>query len=70
MPEDNYEKTTLPRVARSSNCLLDVSQCRQERVPLSGELKWLSELCGEFVQGGVYLLGGAPGGFKSGLQPF
>ena len=36
-------------------------------MPLSGELNWLGDLCGEFVQGGVYLLGGAPGGFKSGL---
>jgi DNA repair protein RadA/Sms len=30
-------------------------------------MRWLQELCGEVVQGGVYLLGGAPGGFKSGL---
>jgi hypothetical protein len=30
---DNYLASTLPGVVRSSNCLLDVSQRRQERVP-------------------------------------
>jgi DNA repair protein RadA/Sms len=49
------------------NRLLDVSQYRHEPLPLSDDMRWLRDLCGEVVQGGVYLLGGAPGGFKSGL---
>ena len=51
----------------STNRLLDIGQYRHEPLPLSSDLQWLTELCGEVVQGGVYLLGGAPGGFKSGL---
>jgi DNA repair protein RadA/Sms len=49
------------------NRLLDVGQYHHEPLPLSDDLQWLKDLCGEVVQGGVYLLGGAPGGFKSGL---
>jgi predicted ATP-dependent serine protease len=60
---------TLPVVhsKASTNRLLDVGQFRNERVPLSEEMSRLDELCGQVIQGGVYLVGGAPGGFKSGL---
>ena len=50
-----------------ANTLMGVSQFRHVPLPLSEELSWLRDLCGEVVQGAVYLLGGAPGGFKSGL---
>jgi DNA repair protein RadA/Sms len=56
-----------PVEERAFNRLLDVGQFKIESVPLSGELHWIMDFCGNFVQGGVYLLGGAPGGFKSGL---
>lgn len=47
--------------------LLDVDAARHEPLCLSDELTWLSDLGGQIVRGGVYLLGGAPGAFKSGL---
>lgn len=50
-----------------ANSLLDVAQERQEWLPLSDEYRWATDLCGGFVQGGSYLLGGTPGAFKSGL---
>lgn len=61
------EKLVVAGAETVPHSLLSVSQFRVEPVPLSEELNWLSELCGNIVQGGVYLLGGAPGGFKSGL---
>lgn len=51
----------------SGHCLLDVAAGRIESLPLSDELNWLSDWCSPLVRGGVYLLGGAPGAFKSGL---
>ena len=56
-----------PRDAQPSNRLSDVSPHHLSALPLSDELGWLDELSGQVVRGGVYLLGGAPGGFKSGL---
>lgn len=60
-------KPNHPAHRPAATCLMDVGQVRHEPLPLSDEMRWLSELCGEVVQGGCYLLGGAPGGFKSGL---
>ena len=61
------EKITVSGPDSFSHNLLSIGQHRVESVPLSDELSWLKDLCGTVVKGGVYLLGGAPGGFKSGL---
>ena len=52
---------TLATLVGPANRLLDIAQVRHRILPLS------DDLCGEVVQGGGYLLGGAPGSFKSGL---
>jgi DNA repair protein RadA/Sms len=51
----------------TGNSLLDVAAHRQEWLPLSDVYEWATELCGGFLRGGSYLLGGTPGAFKSGL---
>jgi DNA repair protein RadA/Sms len=54
-------------LARSaaSHRLLDVEHARYESLPLSQDFEWLKELCGQIVQGGVYLCAGPPGSNKS-----
>lgn len=54
-------------VGSAAGRLLDVAQARHESLPLSEDLRWLRELCGQVVQGGVYLCAGAPGSNKSTL---
>src|SRR5690349_1346045 len=48
--------------------LWDVAQARHEPLPLTDELRWLKDLAGQIAKGGVYLVGGAPGGGKSTLS--
>jgi DNA repair protein RadA/Sms len=47
--------------------LLDVPRTGHQRLPLSDGLAWLEQAMGEIVQGGQYLVSGAPGSRKSGL---
>jgi DNA repair protein RadA/Sms len=47
--------------------LLDVPRAGHQRLVLSDRLAWLEQALGEVVQGGVYLISGAPGSRKSGL---
>src|SRR5438552_1107072 len=52
----------------SPGSLLHVGGADYQPLPLSKSLGWLVELCGQVVQGGVYLIGGAPGANKSTLS--
>jgi DNA repair protein RadA/Sms len=50
-----------------SGSLLHVPNADYQSVPLSGAFAWLVDLCGQFVQGGVYVIDGAPATNKSTL---
>jgi DNA repair protein RadA/Sms len=56
-----------PAVAGPANQLLDVPQANYPSLPLSTAFVWLVDLCGQVVQGGIYLCAGAPGSNKSTL---
>lgn len=47
--------------------LLRVPDATIKSVPLSQSFAWFVELCGQFAQGGVYMIDGAPGSCKSTL---
>jgi DNA repair protein RadA/Sms len=47
--------------------LLDVPRSGHRRLVLSDRLSWLEQALTELVEGGVYLIAGAPGSRKSGL---
>lgn len=56
-----------PTGGHHANSLLSVAPARYESMPLSESMQWLADLCGQVVQGGVYLCHGAPGSNKSTL---
>jgi len=53
--------------APESGSLLHVSDVQCRSLPLSGKHRWLVNVAGKIVQGGTYLVDGAPGSGKSTL---
>jgi predicted ATP-dependent serine protease len=52
---------------QQAQSLLSVATAEPESVPLSSEMRWLTNAVGRLVRAGIYLLAGQPGSRKSGL---
>src|SRR5438067_9097876 len=54
-----------PASTAGMNCLLSTAVNRRPELPLSEEFDFLRSALSQFVMGGIYLVGGVPGGGKS-----